>query len=539
MAEPQSPTAREATAFTSESSHIAGSDEQNLLAYWCYQCNKEVMAGAEAGGGDRPQIETVCPDCHSGFIEMMTTARRFPDVHRARRRFQLRNTATDNRNPGRAEDEEEPDDLYPRQVLQLLRLLARSTRHASDRSPTDLQSRRIRRSSQDRNELQGQDSIQSASTSSSFRDFGAEYHVEQDPHDGERSDHSQIRDSGSVPGESADAEAADEESPFMVADGSFSQEEEVDEEVDSEAEARLLELGDWDSLDEGGDEEWEEVEGDEEDTEGVTVGDADGQPREDHPDRAEWTELQPGEGDEQQSRSGNANTARLRLRNLHITLQRQVQEILRNLEAHNIEEPFEIPEDTYVGNPGDYVDAQDFEQLLQHLWENDNSRRGAPPAAKSAIESLPSIVVEQQNLDDGSALCAICKDIIPLKKPAKQMPCSHLYHSDCILPWLSSRNSCPICRYELPTDDLDYEEQKRNQCFLQTSNSIQQISIAGASSQVTLANNGSDIFQENIQGRWEVSYNEEVATGGVDCDEQHEYASESNQGEVTKNPSES
>ncbi|CAL9076827.1 unnamed protein product [Musa acuminata var. zebrina] len=32
---------------------------------------------------------------------------------------------------------------------------------------------------------------------------------------------------------------------------------------------------------------------------------------------------------------------------------------------------------------------------------------------------------------------------------------SHIYHAGCILPWLGIRNTCPVCRHELPTQDDD------------------------------------------------------------------------------------
>lgn len=57
-------------------------------------------------------------------------------------------------------------------------------------------------------------------------------------------------------------------------------------------------------------------------------------------------------------------------------------------------------------------------------------------------------------------VCAICKDNFSLPVSNKMMPCGHGYHEDCIVTWLGSRNSCPVCRFELPTDDPDYEQQR-------------------------------------------------------------------------------
>jgi hypothetical protein len=53
------------------------------------------------------------------------------------------------------------------------------------------------------------------------------------------------------------------------------------------------------------------------------------------------------------------------------------------------------------------------------------------------------------------------------------MPCAHHYHKECLLPWLNERNSCPVCRYELPTDDEDFERRKRQQTQNNSTNNNQ------------------------------------------------------------------
>ena len=75
---------------------------------------------------------------------------------------------------------------------------------------------------------------------------------------------------------------------------------------------------------------------------------------------------------------------------------------------------------------------------------------GEAPAPAASIEALPTVEVSEP-----SAVCAICKDDLPLAAAARRLPCGHLYHSSCIVPWLEVHNSCPICRCRLPSDHTE------------------------------------------------------------------------------------
>ncbi|KAJ0987321.1 hypothetical protein J5N97_005677 [Dioscorea zingiberensis] len=69
---------------------------------------------------------------------------------------------------------------------------------------------------------------------------------------------------------------------------------------------------------------------------------------------------------------------------------------------------------------------------------------GPSPATRSAIDAIPTVEISESSL-----VCAVCKDDLPLRSSARRLPCSHLYHSDCIVPWLSLHDSCPLCRSSL------------------------------------------------------------------------------------------
>uniref|UniRef100_A0A0B8RQC8 E3 ubiquitin-protein ligase RNF181 n=1 Tax=Philothamnus irregularis TaxID=1899461 RepID=A0A0B8RQC8_9SAUR len=93
------------------------------------------------------------------------------------------------------------------------------------------------------------------------------------------------------------------------------------------------------------------------------------------------------------------------------------------------------------------------------LQGGDWDHRLPPPAARSAVEGLPEVRVSAPEAAKGLR-CPVCLLEFEAEEAARKMPCQHLFHAGCLLPWLGKTNSCPLCRHELPTDDQEYEEYK-------------------------------------------------------------------------------
>lgn len=75
--------------------------------------------------------------------------------------------------------------------------------------------------------------------------------------------------------------------------------------------------------------------------------------------------------------------------------------------------------------------------------------------------SLPSLLQEskQQSIhgqDINTMLCSICLEPFStgdLLSWSKVLRCQHIFHFNCLMPWLLKRNCCPLCRVDLVEDD--------------------------------------------------------------------------------------
>ncbi|CDF35458.1 unnamed protein product [Chondrus crispus] len=103
--------------------------------------------------------------------------------------------------------------------------------------------------------------------------------------------------------------------------------------------------------------------------------------------------------------------------------------------------------------------AAAVDHLLAQVSDTDPSMPGKPPASAESIRTLP--VVNMRPGPSGPSSCPICTEEYEFNEPAKRLPCGHTFHADCVVPWLRSHCTCPLCRAELPTDDLAYMQRKR------------------------------------------------------------------------------
>ncbi|MBA0611814.1 hypothetical protein Godav_012471, partial [Gossypium davidsonii] len=77
----------------------------------------------------------------------------------------------------------------------------------------------------------------------------------------------------------------------------------------------------------------------------------------------------------------------------------------------------------------------------------------------SVIETFPTMVyseVKVHKIGKGALECAVCLNEFEDDETLRLIPkCNHVFHAECIDPWLASHVTCPVCRANLATQPGD------------------------------------------------------------------------------------
>lgn len=99
-------------------------------------------------------------------------------------------------------------------------------------------------------------------------------------------------------------------------------------------------------------------------------------------------------------------------------------------------------------------DNMTYEELLDLGEAVGTQSRGLP---KELIDLLPTSKYKASWIFSKKRCgerCVICQ--MKYKRGDRQMnlPCKHVYHSDCVSKWLGINKTCPVCNAEVSIDDL-------------------------------------------------------------------------------------
>ncbi|CAL5059816.1 unnamed protein product [Urochloa decumbens] len=128
-----------------------------------------------------------------------------------------------------------------------------------------------------------------------------------------------------------------------------------------------------------------------------------------------------------------------------------------NVEAHQVLAQVVRPSWMVMGAGAEDNEHNTYMNLLRSLEGHTEEAVRQLPASRAVVEGLQEVVLSEVETSHG---CAVCKDGIAAGLSVLRLPCKHYFHADCIRPWLAIRNTCPVCRFELPTGDAEYDRRR-------------------------------------------------------------------------------
>lgn len=89
------------------------------------------------------------------------------------------------------------------------------------------------------------------------------------------------------------------------------------------------------------------------------------------------------------------------------------------------------------------------------LRNNQEGKKSFSKIMSSKLRHQATLTVDMVCSQPG---CPICSENFVVANDETQLPCGHLFHKGCIIPWLETKQNCPVCRHELNNDVPTQEE---------------------------------------------------------------------------------
>nr|XP_019044725.1 hypothetical protein I302_06638 [Kwoniella bestiolae CBS 10118]OCF23655.1 hypothetical protein I302_06638 [Kwoniella bestiolae CBS 10118] len=115
-------------------------------------------------------------------------------------------------------------------------------------------------------------------------------------------------------------------------------------------------------------------------------------------------------------------------------------------------------------NLGDYATSeQGFNDILERLMQAAGPQ-GPLPASDIVIDGLPRFKFDDEKKLAQSTYkdCPVCKDDFAVGDEVVRIPCAHIFHPDCLVPWLKQNGSCPVCRFSLVPEEENRSRRSEN-----------------------------------------------------------------------------
>ncbi|KAJ9453067.1 E3 ubiquitin-protein ligase RING1 [Diplonema papillatum] len=100
-----------------------------------------------------------------------------------------------------------------------------------------------------------------------------------------------------------------------------------------------------------------------------------------------------------------------------------------------------------------------LDNTIMSVVLNDALNYPPPPRAAimAAIDSLDTFSADDVFCSSNESGCSVCLEDWSVGDECICMPCSHTFHVSCLKTWLATRNTCPTCRHQLPTNDIEHD----------------------------------------------------------------------------------